>query len=306
MRASCVNKKSMQALSDLAMMVEHIRSPGDSVYHGDGCLWCRMLQTRLTNSASSDAKKPYLHPGSSYLHSSGRSTESTRRWLVVDRFDDPAFIQSLRQYQGGYTCKYQVDTSIELSSLATQLTETTLDHAVRWFLRGKSKTLMLTLLQHTDIPIEIPNHNSVTTPLWVFLDHGREFRQRRVGLSYMYKYSDSGHSHLTVHRVTLPTQGTVLVWYLRKTSHVSHDSEYMVFQRVLYEILIARPGHASIEQILSIAHELLSPIGLCLILETNKVLNLSECFFGHEFVILREDPIPEPNLQPPLQTDKST
>jgi len=288
----------MQWVSEVRMAFQHMKYPGrsSSVYHGTHCVWCKLLGTDMNNHVRSSAAIPYLHPEPAYLafNQDASTREGRRRWLVIDAHEPRSKrspMQELKTYAKHYDYKYNFNRGVELSTGGSNAsTEDNVENSLKWLTRERSKTLMLTLLSPADDHQRVfdtlqsaTDHLDASVPLWIFLDHGHEHRSVPVGLKYKFSYAPSGRPEMSRTVGGMSFGCTTLVWYLepsplRRKPYV--EAERTAMQQVLYQILIDTPGHASVADVLDKSRQVLSPLGVQPVLESNHVVNVDSLFFG--------------------------
>lgn len=304
----------MEWISEINMAFQHLHQ-GGTIYHGTHCMWCKLLGS--SNNVKSNAKLPYLYPEPNYLHASQRSHECKRKWLVVDFHNESDTVDNLHQFMPNYVYKYHFDHSVEISTKETRATQQTVQMALQWLFRDPCQFYKLTVLSPMekvdgDFWPSVQKHSEHldhTSTLWIILDHAGQYRTKPLGLDYSYSYSRTGQSHIVRNKVNMKFGCTVLIWYLLPgdENRCSNKLVSDLWERILYEIIINRPGHASVSDVLEISRQVLSPLNLVPVLECNRILPMSDCFFGFPFLVSpphhqqEEVPIPEedyPRLMP--------
>jgi hypothetical protein len=303
-----------RSVSEITMALQHI-CIGKSycVYHGSHCIWCSIGKRKSAVPRDlNHGDAVYLHPEPDFLHSSNRFKQCGRKWLLVQTHNDRTAYSNLKRWQKGYVSKYAFDISVEISDDCTSYSPNNITRCLKWLTRGFHRTIMITLVEKLKEEQTFLNstfwkdislfscHVPEEQPLWIVLDYFGQYREARVGLRYAYTFSEAGHSQVNVHVSPLPSCVlTLLILYLRKTpSYVERNGSMYdtLWQNTLHEVIVGQQGHRSIHEILDAVFRLLRPFGLVPVLETNRLLEIKECFFSYEvlFEAVKVDGFPTP------------
>lgn len=291
---STVTRLVGQGATELRAALDHIRST-NCPFHGPQCSWCRALRRDQQPHLAIHASQPLLHPEPMFLYCSGRSSDYRRHWLLIDLLGNPSAHAYVKQWQHGYTAKYGVNHDVELSEHGTEFCAANLERAARWLTRPEQCSSFVTILSASpaqSAPVEaqlwplIASCAQTDRFQWVILDHFGEPHTAPIGLAYTYTISASGCPCVT--RRPSPKQqfttdgGTVLVLYTQGSAAPpgASVSVRMAWQQALHQVIVNLQGHRSLGDLLTLTNQLLRILGVTVTLESNRLLNMDETFFG--------------------------